>query len=330
MGVSLTGNRDRGDDNKHSGLIVLYTQPHSQTFFRFFFSDIFLWQWVWTECKYLLSNWCLFHLAWFERTMMEICYWYCRLFCYLYNALECAVLMMSSFLPSQRRWTLGTNEPRHDKTNKMSVRPAKTQISLGICLVWSESSLSAWRNLGSLATYWAHSEDSDQTGWMPRLIWVFAGRTLILLVLSCRGSNAVLCVFNTIVVECIFAVWSFTDFNSYEHKFASVVSVWILSMLLHKRIVGENGVSCNRQYLTPCFHVLTKQTFYDFLKNCIFRKLTTDFENIQNVKLRPKLASCRALTTRPYPSELVKSILQPEISTDFAHFRFKCKIFKFQ
>ena len=77
-------------------------------------------------------------------------------------------------------------EPRHDKTNKMTVRPAK--ISLGIRPVWSESSLSAWRKLGSLATHWAHSEDSDQTGWMPRLIWVFAGRTLILLVLSCRGS----------------------------------------------------------------------------------------------------------------------------------------------
>ena len=29
---------------------------------------------------------------------------------------------------------------------------------------------------------------TDQTGRMPRLIWVFAGRTLILLVLSCRGS----------------------------------------------------------------------------------------------------------------------------------------------
>ena len=79
-------------------------------------------------------------------------------------------------------------EPRHDKTNKMAVRPAKTQISLGIRPVWSESSLSAWRNLGSLATHWAHSEDSDQTGRVPRLIWVFAGRTLILLVLSCRGS----------------------------------------------------------------------------------------------------------------------------------------------
>ena len=30
-------------------------------------------------------------------------------------------------------------KPQHDKTNKTSVRPAKTQISLGICPVWSES-----------------------------------------------------------------------------------------------------------------------------------------------------------------------------------------------
>ena len=116
-----------------------------------------------------------------------------------------------------------TYEPRHDKSNKMTVCPAKTQISLviynvlqyslsihmsrlmtkptkrhvrqaktqislGIRPVGSESSLSAWRNLGSLATQWGHSENSDQTGWMPRLIWVFAGRTVVLLVLSCRGS----------------------------------------------------------------------------------------------------------------------------------------------
>ena len=33
------------------------------------------------------------------------------------------------------------SEPRHDKTNKMSVCPAKTQISLGICPVWSGSLL---------------------------------------------------------------------------------------------------------------------------------------------------------------------------------------------
>ena len=51
-----------------------------------------------------------------------------------------------------------------------------------------QSSLTAWRKHGSLATHWAHSEDSDQTGQMPRLIWVFTLRTLILLVLSCCGS----------------------------------------------------------------------------------------------------------------------------------------------
>ena len=64
----------------------------------------------------------------------------------------------------------------------------KKSHMLGIRPVWSESSLSAWRKLGSLATHWAHSGDSDQTGRMPRLIWVFAGRTLTLLVLSRGGS----------------------------------------------------------------------------------------------------------------------------------------------
>ena len=88
------------------------------------------------------------------------------------------------------------NEQRHDKTNKVSVRPARTQINLGIRLVWSESSLPAWRKLGSLATHWVHSEDSDQTGQMPRLIWVFAVRTHILLVLSCRGSNCLFMAFH--------------------------------------------------------------------------------------------------------------------------------------
>ena len=63
------------------------------------------------------------------------------------------------------------------KWTKLPVRRAMTQISLGIRLVWSASSLSAWRNLGLLATQWAHSEDADQIGRMPRLIWVFAGRT---------------------------------------------------------------------------------------------------------------------------------------------------------
>ena len=57
--------------------------------------------------------------------------------------------------------------PRHDKTNKMSVHPAKTQISLGIRQVWSESSLSAWRKLGSLATHWAQAKTLIRLGGCP-------------------------------------------------------------------------------------------------------------------------------------------------------------------
>ena len=74
-------------------------------------------------------------------------------------------------------------EPPHDKTNKMTERPAKTQISLGIKPVWSESSLRAQYVDKDPRFLHADSEDSDQTGRMPRLIWVFAGRTVILLVL---------------------------------------------------------------------------------------------------------------------------------------------------
>ena len=70
----------------------------------------------------------------------------------------------------------------------MNVRTAKTQISLGIRPVWSESSLCAQWVAKDPSFLHADSEDPDQTGWMPRLIWVFAGRTTTLLVLSCRGS----------------------------------------------------------------------------------------------------------------------------------------------
>ena len=62
------------------------------------------------------------------------------------------------------------------KPTKWHVHPVETQISLGIRPVWSESSLSAWRNIGSSATHWAPCQDSDQTGQMPRLFWVFAER----------------------------------------------------------------------------------------------------------------------------------------------------------
>ena len=53
------------------------------------------------------------------------------------------------------------NEPRHDKTNKVSVCPAKSQISLGIRPVWSESSLCAIWVAKDPSFLHADNEDSD-------------------------------------------------------------------------------------------------------------------------------------------------------------------------
>ena len=82
----------------------------------------------------------------------------------LHTALESGSTIPAEYISSY--------ELPRDKTN-VAVRPAKTQISLGIRPVWSESSLCAqWVAKGPSFLH-ADSEDSDQTGRMPRLIWVF-------------------------------------------------------------------------------------------------------------------------------------------------------------
>ena len=88
------------------------------------------------------------------------------------------------------------------KTTKMFHKMSHnmTNPTKWVCTQWRLRSAwaSAQSDQSSLCTQWvakdpsflhADSEDSDQTEWMPRLIWVFAGRKVILLVLSCRGSN---------------------------------------------------------------------------------------------------------------------------------------------
>ena len=103
---------------------------------------------------------------------------------------------------------------------------------------WSEPSLSTWRKLGSLATHWVHSEDSDQTGRMPRLIWVFAGRTLILLVLSCRGSFQFL---SFIMFFCCCFYWDFTARHNYLTSFEQVGGKW--------KILKKNNLPTRKQIL---------------------------------------------------------------------------------
>ena len=101
------------------------------------------------------------------------------------------------------------------KPTKWSVHPAKTQISLGIRLVWSESSLSAWRKFRSLATNKAHSEVSDQNGRMPRLICVFAGRTYHLAGCVMRWLSSCLSSLNTIDLNCIISSFSIAFFTTH-------------------------------------------------------------------------------------------------------------------
>ena len=91
-------------------------------------------------------------------------------------------------LPSDR--DLDIYMPQHEKQTKCSEYPAKTQIRLGEsaqCPVWSGSSLCAECIAKDPRYIHADGEDSDQTGRMLRLIWVFTGRTFYL-VLSCCDS----------------------------------------------------------------------------------------------------------------------------------------------
>ena len=78
------------------------------------------------------------------------------------------------------------------KPTKWHVRPAKTRISLDIRPVWSGSSLCAQWISQDPSFFHADSEDSDQTGRMPGLIWVFAGRACHSVGFAMRRLNYVL------------------------------------------------------------------------------------------------------------------------------------------
>ena len=84
-----------------------------------------------------------------------------------------------------KQWTM--YEPPHDKTNKMTVRPAKTQISLGIRPVWSESSLCAqWV---AKDPSFLHADSEDWSDWADAQADLSHRRVhVILLVLSWGGS----------------------------------------------------------------------------------------------------------------------------------------------
>ena len=62
------------------------------------------------------------------------------------------------------------NELQHDKTNKMTCAPSEDSDQPGHFRCLHEEAMGPWLPI-------KHTEDSDQTEWMPRLIWVIAGCT---------------------------------------------------------------------------------------------------------------------------------------------------------
>ena len=127
------------------------------------------------------------------------------------------------------------------KPTKWHVRQAKTQINLGIRPVWSESSLSTWGNPSSLAIIRAHSEVSDQTGRMARLIGVFAG----------RKSYFVGFVMRRLILLCLFCVNN-TDFCYFEAfyflKLTEKARVFYVSMHVYACL----RLLCNLRFDSHC------------------------------------------------------------------------------
>ena len=109
------------------------------------------------------------------------------------------------------------------------MHPAKTQISLGICQ-WVAKDPSFLH---------ANSEDSDKTGQMPRLILVFAGRTLTLLVLSCRGSSFM----SATSINTLHTTYTYYTHYSHQKKLVFIVLFYILIQCTYIASAGSNGLS---------------------------------------------------------------------------------------
>ena len=166
-----------------------------------------------------------------------------------------------------------TVEPPHDKTNKMTVRPAKTQISLGIRPVWSESSLCAQWIGKDQSFLHADSEDSDQTGRMPRLIWDFAVRTTTLLVLSWGGS--IMLLKHKYVKEFSFTIHRHIkrDYNLHKAKKHETIIIVIISVeiRLYWIVFNFSNTIMSNIYNRPIrrFNLILFVSFYGCVKSCL-------------------------------------------------------------
>ena len=113
----------------------------------------------------------------FAHSMLSIKIWvitfffpFCGICVSKCNSSRTMLSMLEKYIASNI-WATSLQNQQND------LCPEKTQTNLGIHPVWFESPLSTQWVAKDPSFLHADSEDSDQTGLMPRLLWIFAGRT---------------------------------------------------------------------------------------------------------------------------------------------------------
>ena len=163
----------------------------------------------------------------------------------------------------------------------MTVCPAKTQISLGIRPVWSESLLCAQWVAKDPSFLHADSEDSDQTG---RRSESSLGAPTILLVLSCRGS----CEYEMTAYAGLFSIYM------YCNTFSSAIQILDIGKLIKSARLKTSQL-CLRSFSYAWLYVCSSYSSYTvkFLKNRTPKKfavINLKFERtwLYNCEMCPK------------------------------------------
>ena len=132
------------------------------------------------------------------------------------------------------------------KPTKWPVRPAKTQISLGICPVWSESLLCA--HWVAKDPSFLHADREDWSDWSESSL----GAQVILLVLSCCGSN----VLNRMVWS--LSVWFLKSPPRYDRNMQFLITYVHTHFGLALSFVSVLAMSISSLFIT---HVIRKSIF---------------------------------------------------------------------
>ena len=167
--------------------------------------------------------------------------------------------------------------PQHNKTNKMILRPAKTQISLGICPVWSVFTVrsvgSQEPKVSSCGQRRLWSDWADAVAHIPKIFHNVYEKVLLYSTINCLMkkaiSTAIQCVqisssltkFSTTYIYCVCSAMNLSGLcgcGASSELRCSTLSKWSGSKHLHFRRYHLACLSVTRKYSWHTFSVLSK------------------------------------------------------------------------